>query len=253
MATYPSVPIDVKAHKIQSELPYPGYSVRMTTVYLPRVKCDLCGRLWGDPLAYHPSLKLPAPLLEKLAALAQSVSVAELDRVRRLLPKLDERLWDLPPRCQLGVQRFCMDAPPPDFLLDTNCSLISERALGVLKNEGMQVYTGEVEILCPRKPLLGWRAVDFPGLRLLSENAIEKLGVTACPRCGEFRTAKSPPPHLLLRGHFDHELLIEHWPRRLGVARIRETGWRVPSPDFIQVWQDHKLTGIRFVPIGRWV
>ncbi len=245
----------MKAFKIQGQFSYPGYSVRMTTVSLPWVNCEVCKCLTGQPHVYHPSLKCSPRILSILKTAKKAVSVEEYQKILLNFHDRAESLWDLPPRAQLGVQKFAMEEPPPDFMTDLNCPLISERALGILKDHGIQVYTGEVEILCPRKPLKGWYAVDFPGIRLMTEKSFRESGRYQCPRCGDFKMKPNMTltPQQEFFGHSDHELIKDRWPAKLGVARARESGLHVASPEFISVWKKHKLTGINFVPIGKWV
>ncbi len=245
----------MKAFKNRSKLPEPGYTVRMTTVFLPWVKCEVCKRQTGDPDVYHPTLKCPPGLLSKLKKGKKAVTVEEFHKILLNFTKRDESLSYLPPCSQVGIQKVVMEEPPGDFLLDSDCSLISDRALGILKDHGIQVYTGEIEILCPRKPLKGWRAVDFPDIWLMTEKSFQDAGYIECPRCGDIRQKPnmSLRPEQLFFGHSDHELIKDRWPSSLGVARIRGSTWRVPSPKFIKVWRKHKLTGINFVPIGEWV
>src|SRR6266571_2202142 len=229
----------------------PDYSVEMTTVFLPRIVCDVCRAVRLEWDVYHPSLKCSAKTLDAISAAENpACSWEQIEKLRKKIPRDDERLWDLPPVCQLGRQRILMDGPPdfPDFDLDLNCPLISEKALDILANNRITVYSGEVEILSfsSRKRLHGWRAVDFPNVRLMTENAIRKCRLIECKRCGEFREADP-------RAWRHHELIKDRWPRRLGVARLVESGRRVASPEFIEVWKRHKLKGIRFERIGKWV
>ena len=227
----------------------PEYSEEMTTVSLPRVRCDVCKSVWGG-WVYHPSLKCSAKTLAAISAAKDPVSLEELDKLRKRIPCDDESLWDLPPGCELGVQLILMDGPLcfPDFDPLLHCTLVSEKALKILADNGIKVYSGEVKILeySSRKRVHGWRALDFPDMRVMTENAIRKCRLIECKRCGEVR-------HADLKAWRNHELIKDRWPPSLGVARLVESGRKVASPEFIEVWKKHKLKGLRFERIGKWV
>jgi hypothetical protein len=222
-------------------------------MHLPSIRCELCKKDTGQWDSYHPSLKCTPRILAMLKRCKKAITVEEFRKVRSKLPARSKVLGELLPSSQVGLQQIRIYDPPPDFVLDMNCSIISERALKILKSEGVQVHTGEVELLCRRKPLQGWRAVDFPDLRLMTEESLKATGQTECPRCGDFKITKILPAAKLLYGHSDHELILKRWPEGLGLARLCESMWRIPSPEYIQAWKRHKLTGIGFVPIGKWV
>jgi len=207
----------------------------------------------GEWDSYHPSLKCTPRVLEMLKRCRKALSAEEFRKLKSKMPARNKALGKLLPGSQVGLQQIRINDPPPDFVLDMNCSIISERALKILKSEGVQVYTGAVELLCRRKPLAGWRAIDFPDLRLMTDKSLAATGHAECPRCGDFKISKILPAAELLFGHSDHELILERWPKGLGLARLCESRWRVPSPEFIHAWKKHKLTGIGFVPLGKWV
>jgi len=245
----------MKAHRIQTDFSNrcPGYSPVMTTVYLPSIRCEVCRRDTGHWDSYHPSLKCTPRLLAMLKRCKKAMTVEEFQKVRSRLPTRNKTLGELLPGSQVGLQRIRIYEPPPDFVLDMNCSIISERALKILNSEGVKIYTGEVELLYRRELLKGWRAIDFPDLELSTDSSFKARGDTRCPRCGDVRPTRIPPAAKLLYGLSDHELVRERWPKGLGLARLCESMWRVPSPEFIRAWKKHKLTGINFVPIGKWV
>ena len=245
----------MKAYKIQTDFSNrcQGYSPVMTTVYLPSIRCEVCRRDTGEWDSYHPSMKCTPRLLAMLKQCKKAMTVEEFQSVQSKMPARNRPFGELLPGSQIGLHRIRIYEPPPDFVLDMNCSIISERAQKILKSEGVKVYTGEVELLYRRKPLQGWRAVDFPDLRLMTDKSFKASGHTQCPRCGDVSLSKILPAAKLLYGHSDHELIRERWPKDLGLARLCESMWRVPSPEFIRAWKKHKLTGINFVPIGKWV
>jgi hypothetical protein len=243
----------MRAYKIQSEPPYPEYSFGMTTVSLPMVRCDVCRRTWGEIGVYHPTAGLSKPLSSKLKKLSEPLSVPEFSAIQRMLPKMDPKLWDFPPGCALGVQKMSVDKPPGDFLFDSTCSIISNRALGVLKKAKVEIHAAPVDLFCCRKSLEGWLAVDFPSVRLLDDESKEKLGIVECSCCKEIRITKSQDPRKLVLGHSDYNLIQGQWPKNLGLGVIRETGTWIASPQFIKTWEAAGLTGLRFVPVGNWV
>src|SRR6185436_3493443 len=157
----------------------PDYSVEMTTVSLPRIVCDLCKAIRLECDVYHPSLKCPAKTLAAISSAEDPASSWEqIEKLRKKVPRDDESLWDLPPGCELGVQLILMDGPLcfPDFDPLLHCTLVSEKALKILVDNGIKVYSGEVKILeySSRKRVHGWRALDFPDVRVMTENAIRK-------------------------------------------------------------------------------
>jgi len=223
----------MKAFKIQDDFANrcEGYSPRMTTVHLPSIGCELCKRDTGQWDSYHPSVKCTPRFLTMLKRCKKAMTVEEFQEVRSKMPARNKALGELLPGSQVGLQQIRIYDPPPDFVLNLNCSIISERALKVLKSEGVQVYTGKVELLYRRKLLAGWRAIDFPDLHLLTDKALKATGQSECPRCGDFKISKILSPAKLLFGHSDHELIHEWWPKGLGLARLCESMWRIPSPN----------------------
>lgn len=245
----------MQAYKLQTDFSNrcAGYSPQMTTLFLPSIRCECCKRDTGHWDSYHPSVKCAPRLIAMLKRFKKAMTVEQFQNVRSRLPARNKALGEWLPGSQVGLQRIRIYEPPPDCVLDMNCSIISDRALKILRSEGVKVYAGEVELLYRRSLLGGWRAIDFPDLRLMTDKSFEASGHTKCPRCEDVRPSRILPAAKLLHGHADHELIRSRWPKGLGLARLCETMWRVPSPEFIRTWKKHKLTGINFVPIGKWV
>lgn len=225
----------------------------MTTIFLPRVHCEYCKRLWGNSGIYHPSINCPPSLIKRIKNLPEFLSVDDFLKLRKTLSNSDPSIFDFAPGSQLGIQSFDFQDVPPDFVYDHNCSLISEKALSLLAEKGIVLYTGAVNAFIRKKKLRGWRAVDFPDLRLLAKSSLQQQGLQECPRCGEFTSSGvEEDAKKILYGDSDHELIAAAWPKGLGLARIMESGWRVASPAFIAEWKRCTLTGLKFVQIGIW-
>lgn len=212
---------------------------------LPFVRCDKCGREWGDGLIEFPALDLA--FMRELKK--EIVNVEEFRRIRKRIESGLGRPINVIPGCAFGgCEGEASEPLKHDFIWGSICSVqISRRARDLLATDGIELLTAETKIKYERKRL-DYLAIQLEPVPMLTEETLQKADISFCSKCEDY-FQNYPKPNM--DGHY--EIRREAWPKGQHLVMLIETLKILASPEFMTSVAKHRLSNIRFIEYGVFV
>lgn len=250
----------MKAFKIDSTSKYTMVDLDYA-FQLPRVECTVCEpewKDWGDGFFEFPVFRFDFLNTEEFT-FDRVVSLEDFHQIKGRIEQAAGRSVNLIPGCSIGeLAGECFKAKLEDFVWGRILyPQISERARDLLAEEGVELLTAECSILYQGRPIRTHLAIQVEPVSLLTEDSLERLGITHCKRCGHF---KQPRPQLRVRSRQPVPAVSEGyllkrkaWPKGQHLVALQETQRVIASQEFMEAVKKHKLKDIQFIECGRFV
>jgi hypothetical protein len=214
-------------------------------IYLPKVRCEHCGRTWGDGDYMYPALnsfffREPEFHINNIvdrptfAALSKRIKTAY---GRDIL---------LIPGCTVGpLTGTAVTTKLSDFEWPT--PMISKRALTMLHERKLFLTTGKCEIRTRGKLITSHLALQPEPALMIPDESLKENGTDFCRVCNYY--SLNP----LIRQPRYYHFQQANWPPGEPLVVAVETGQVLASEAFMEAIKILELTGLKFVECGRFV
>jgi hypothetical protein len=214
-------------------------------VYLPKVRCEHCGRTWGDGDYMYPALDFEFfqerefhidNIVDRptFAALSKRIQIAYGSDILLI------------PGCSVGpLTGTAATTKLSDFELPT--PLVSKRALTLLHERKLLLTTGKCEIRMRGKLITSHLAFQPEPALMISDESLKENGIDFCRVCNFY--SLNP----LIRRSRYYDFRLANWPLNEPLVVAVETGQVLASEEFIEAVKSLNLTGLKFAECGRFV
>jgi hypothetical protein len=217
---------------------------------LPTLDCRVCtphGKGWGAGFEY-PAFSFEF-LNEREFNMDRVATLEEFEKIRRRISEALGRYVRLAPLSELGpLSGRAVSKNLRDFEWGRiYIPQISKKANEILAAEGVHLTTVEFAVFCPGRRENSHLAIHLEPVALMTEESMARHKKKRCVRCGKVISPPKPDP-VVPEGF---TVRRSAWPVGQDLVLMEETHRVLASERFMQVVEKYNITGIRFIPCGR--
>jgi len=228
---------------------------------LPWLRCDKCesdwralGRVppinpspWIESDIWYPSFTLAKGADPKKFSDEFTVTLPELNEMRKLIVGAGVERAKLLPGSQIGPVRAKLPKRPTDFVWSSFSLMASKRVIDIFGSAGIHVPHGRV-VVTGTGAKTDYVALQLDPVALYSKETLTEMTLVFCSACGhcwmQNVRAKCSGPRQFVRRRV---------PEGQGLVRALEGLETLASESFIEVVRSKKLSGIEFEQFGVYV